>query len=105
MMPASATARSASAITSTSGDSVRSSSSRVTSRSPAAARRTTIFAFPSAWASLARSKAWSGWPVSQSTKLVTSTTLLIGRRPMAVSRCCSHAGLGPTVTPRTTRAT
>ncbi len=51
-----------------------------------------------------RSKAWSGWPSSQRTKLVTSTTLLMGRWPIDSRRRRSHSGLGPIVTPRTTRA-
>ena len=37
-------------------------------------------------------------------KLVMSTSALIGRRPMAVSRFCSHSGDGPFFTPRTRRS-
>ena len=33
-----------------------------------------------------------------------STSALIGRSPIAVSRCCSHAGDGPFFTPRTRRS-
>ena len=33
-----------------------------------------------------------------------STSALIGRRPMAISRCCSHFGDGPFLTPRTSRS-
>ena len=58
MIPASAIARSASAITRSSGTSSRSTPSRVRSRSPGAARRTTI----SPPASVAKSNAWSGFP-------------------------------------------
>ena len=43
-------------------------------------------------AELEASKAWSGWPSSWSTKLVTSTMLFIGRRPMDSRRCLSQAG-------------
>ena len=50
-----------------------------------------------------RSKACRGCPSSSITKLVTSTTLLIGRWPTARSRSCSHAGDGPFLTPRITR--
>src|SRR5437764_1094736 len=68
--------------------------------SPARARRTTIrFS-----ASVARSKACRGWPVSWSTKFVMSATLLMGRWPMACKRRASHSGDGPIFTPRTTRA-
>ncbi len=34
---------------------------------------------------------------------MTSTRALMGRRPMAFSRCCSHSGEGPFFTPRITR--
>ena len=33
-----------------------------------------------------------------------STSALIGRSPMAISRCCSHFGDGPFFTPRTSRS-
>jgi hypothetical protein len=36
-------------------------------------------------------------------KLVISTSALMGRKPIAFSRFCSQAGLGPFLTPRTTR--
>ena len=49
-----------------------------------------------------KSNACSGWPHSHMTKLVTSTTLLMGRMPATRSRCCSHAGDGPTATSRNT---
>ena len=37
-------------------------------------------------------------------KLVMSTSALIGRRPIAASRLCSHSGEGPFLTPRTRRS-
>ena len=37
-------------------------------------------------------------------KLVMSTSALIGRSPIAVSRFCSQAGDGPFLTPRTRRS-
>ena len=37
-------------------------------------------------------------------KLVMSTSALIGRRPIAFSRFCSHSGDGPFFTPRTRRS-
>ena len=37
-------------------------------------------------------------------KLVMSTSALIGRRPIAVSRFCSQSGDGPFLTPRTRRS-
>ena len=37
-------------------------------------------------------------------KLVMSTSRLIGRRPIAVRRRCSHSGDGPFLTPRTSRS-
>ncbi len=37
-------------------------------------------------------------------KLVISTSALIGRKPIAVSRFCSQAGDGPFLTPRTRRS-
>ena len=63
-------------------------SSSARNASPSVAWRTTMPPVR-----LAASKACSGWPSSCSTKLVTSTMLLIGRRPMASSRCLSQAGL------------
>ena len=62
MTPARATARSGVAMTVMSGTSWRSSPSSVVRRSPSAAARTTICATPSAFLSLSRSKACSGWP-------------------------------------------
>ena len=100
MMPASATTRSRSAIASTSGSSVRGLPSSVVMVSPGRARRTRI-APP--W-SRARSNAWSGWPISSSTRFVASTTLLTGRWPIAASRRASHGGEGATRTPSTTCA-
>ena len=44
---------------------------------------------------LRTSKTCSGRPRSKVKKLVTSTSALIGRRPIAISRSCSHFGLGP----------
>ncbi len=63
MTPATACARSRSAMTSISASSVRATPSSVVSRSPAVARR--IRSAPPARVS--RSKAWSGWPSSNST--------------------------------------
>ena len=37
-------------------------------------------------------------------KLVISTSALIGRNPIEVSRFCSHSGDGPFLTPRTNRS-
>ena len=37
-------------------------------------------------------------------KFVMSTSALIGRRPIAVSRFCSQSGDGPFLTPRTSRS-
>jgi len=90
-----ATGCSRSAITSMVSSSVRRSPSSVTIVSPARARRTRI----SGPRSRAASNAWSGWPNSSITKFVTSTTLLIGRRPIDSSRFFNHAGLSFTVTP------
>ena len=64
MTPASATGvLPSSVITAMSGVSVRSTPSRVSSCSPSAAARTTMWRLPSRSVSLPRSKAWSGWPV------------------------------------------
>ena len=98
--PASALPRSRSAMRRSSGSSARSLPSRVTSFSPGRAVRTTI----SRPATLSRSKAWSGWPSSSSTKLVASTTFEMERTPHASSRCASQSGEGPILTPSTTRA-
>ena len=48
---------------------------------------------------LSASKACRGWPVSCNIKLVISTILLIGLRPMLFNFCCSHRGLSPMLTP------
>ena len=45
--------------------------------------------------SFATSNTCSGRPRSMVKKLVMSTSALIGRRPIEVSRSCSHCGLGP----------
>src|SRR4029078_9865241 len=42
-------------------------------------------------------------PRSNVIKLVMSTSELMGRRPIAVSRFCSQSGEGPFLTPRTKR--
>ena len=44
-----------------------------------------------------------GLPHSSITKLVMSTTLLIGRTPAACRRSCIHPGEGPMVTPGAAR--
>ena len=49
---------------------------------------------------LLASKACSGWPISWSTKLVTSTTALIGLCPMLCSRSLSQSGLSTQCIPR-----
>ncbi len=69
-------------------------------RSPSRARRTTR------WPPATRSKsnACIGWPLTSITKLVMSTTLLIGRMPAADSRAFSHSGDGPMVTSSNSRA-
>ena len=86
MTPARATGFSASAITRCCVVSVRRTPSSVTSVSPALARRTTIVGRPSLpFASVSRSKAWSGWPMSQSTWFVASTGAEIGPEPIARS--------------------
>ena len=89
--PASALPRSRSAMRRSSGESARSLPSSVTIFSPGRAVRTTI----SRPATLSRSKAWSGWPSSSSTKLVASTTFEMERTPHASSRRASQAGDGP----------
>src|SRR5256885_5937595 len=99
--PASATGRSASAMTRSSALSLRSLPSRVVIGSPSPARRTTMrepFSF-------SRSKAWSGCPSSSRTRLIASTTLLMGRTPQMRSLSCSRSGEGPIFTPSMTRAT
>ncbi len=53
---------------------------------------------------MSRSKAWSGCPSSHSTKLVTSTTLLIERAPTVSRRRTSQSGLGPSRTSSSRRA-
>ncbi len=63
MTPARAIALSGSAMRSMESVSSRSWPSSVVRRSPGRARRTMIFR----WASVSESKAWSGWPSSQST--------------------------------------
>ena len=64
MTPASAMASPLpSEITVMSGVSSRSWPSRVTMCSPSRAGRTTTACLPSTTGTLARSKAWSGWPV------------------------------------------
>ena len=77
MMPASATGFSASQMTRLLGFRVNSFSSRVVIFSPSAARRTVMLR-P---ATLFRSKACMGWPISSRVWLVMSTTLLMERRP------------------------
>jgi len=95
MIPAMTSGFAASAMTSMRRLSRRSLPSRVTRRSPSRAGRTMICRPPIFLAS----NACTGWPVSSMTKLPTSTTLLIGRRPTVVRRSCSQAGLGPIFTP------
>jgi len=68
--------------------------------SPTVAGRTMIFA-PRI---LAASKACNGWPNSSMSQLVTSTTLLMARRPTDSRSRFNHAGLGPIFTPRTAKA-
>ena len=89
-----------SAMTSISGESFRSTPSRVVMASPASALRTMIWAPPTCF----RSKACMGWPYSSMTKLVMSTMLLMGRTPQARSRSRIHRGEGPIFTSFTTRA-
>ena len=88
-----------SAIIRSSALSFRSTPSRVVNAVPSGR------CFTSTWSSAIRSasKAWSGCPSSCCTKLVTSTTLLIGFKPMASRRSCSQAGEGPTITPVSVR--
>ena len=105
MTPARATGFSASAMTRCSGESVRSTPSSVTSVSPARARRTTIAGRPSApFASVSRSKAWSGWPMSQRTWFVASTGELIGFIPRPRRRSWTAGEASRTRIPSTTRA-
>ena len=68
--------------------------SNVLKTSPSFALRTTIL-FP---AILAASKACNGCPVSCKIKLVASTILFIGFRPIAFNLFCNQLGLSPTVT-------
>ena len=106
MIPAMLAGTSPEQTTMSSAESSRSVPRRSTTCSPGFARRTTTSAIlpPPASTNRSRSKAWSGWPSSWSTKLVMSTTLLIGRSPTARSRWRSHPGDGPTTTPSITRA-
>ncbi len=76
--------------------SSRSTPSRVTNFDPAGSVLTTTLSPVTA----AASKACRGCPVSWRTKLVMSTTLLIGLRPIDLRRCWSHSGDGFTVMPR-----
>ena len=50
-----------------------------------------------------RSKTCSGRPRSKVNRLVTSTSALIGRRPIATSRSCNQRGDGPLRRPRSAR--
>ena len=100
MIPANATPLSASAMSRLSCDSLDFVPSNVTISSPSAARRTMILC-P---ASVVKSNACNGLPYSSMTKFVISTTLLMERRPTAVSRFTIHSGDGPTFTPVNTRA-
>ena len=77
MTPASATGFSASQMTRLFSVRVNSFSSRVTIFSPGRARRTSM----QRPATLSRSKACIGWPISSRVWLVMSTTLLMDRRP------------------------
>ena len=105
MTPARATGFTASAITRCCGVSVRSTPSSVTSISPAFARRTTIVGRPSApFASVSRSKAWSGCPMSQRTWFVASTGDEIALCPIAASREATVPLAGRTAIPSITRA-
>jgi len=101
MTPATATGRSPSQIISISRSSSRSFWSRVTNFSPWFAVRTTMRLS----ARRSRSKACRGCPHSSMTKLVTSTMLLIGRKPTDSSRSCSQNGEGLTTTLSSRRAT
>ncbi len=87
--PATQTASFPSVITISSCVSLRSIESKVVSVSFSLAILTTIV-FPNASAS----KAWRGWPISNKTKFVISTTLLIGRTPQAINLAFSHCGEG-----------
>ena len=49
---------------------------------------------------ISASKACKGCPVSCKIKLVISTILLMGRRPMLFNFCCNHLGLSAIVIPR-----
>ena len=91
--PATATAPSASAITRSSRASARSCAverrERLARRAPRARGR-------SPPRTRARSKAWSGWPSSSITRFVTSTTLLIERKPGGLEpRARATPGDGP----------
>ena len=97
--PASATGFAASAITRFFSLNSTVVPSSTVSFSPALARRTTT-RLPS---SLFKSKVCSGCPSSISTKFVTSTTLLMERRPMLSRRSTIHLGDGPIFTLRITR--
>ena len=105
MTPARATGFSASAITRCWGVSARATPSSVTSVSPARARRTMIVGKPSTpFASVSRSNAWSGWPMSQRTWFVASTGAEIVPAPIARSRAATAPPVAPTRIPSRTRA-
>ena len=89
MTPAIDTGPSSSAITTTEASSAWVRPSRASSVSPATPRRTTRLP-----RTLSASKTWSGRARSKVMKLVTSTSALIGRAPMARNRVRSQAGLG-----------
>ena len=93
--PAMHIGREESAMTISVAARVRSTPSSVTIFSPSFARRTMTFPPPI----LAASKVCRGCPSSNRMKLEISTTLLMGRRPMASNFCCSHSGDSFTCTP------
>ena len=53
---------------------------------------------------LAASNTCKGRAWSKVTRLVMSTSALMGRKPIARRRRCNHSGEGPFFTPRTSRS-
>ena len=82
-------------ITRSSADNFLSFSSSV-KKGVASGKVLIITLFP---AILSASKACNGCPVSCKIKLVMSTILLMGRRPILFNFCCNHFGLSAIVTP------
>ena len=101
LTPASATGRSASAMTRSSEASPIGVAPSPSGRNGSRSFAIRISMRPPR--SFARSKTWVGWPSSKRTKLVASTRLLRGICPIDSSRRRSHSGLGPTLTPSMTR--